>query len=130
MWCPACHERNCCHTRPRMIFIDKQSQGRRDRRLRTENARLQTRSAIVDAINALREEEGQGVSIPNANPDWGGPAQVITVYADFTDDKVFSSDPGIDGMDESLLNCLQKASKARAAAQAAKAQFQNQGGKP
>lgn len=75
---------------------------------------------------------GQAVNIPNANPDWVGPAQVITVYADFTDkdDNAFLSDPGIDGMDESLLNCLQKASKALAAAQAAKAQFQNQGGKP
>jgi hypothetical protein len=31
MQCPVCHERNCCHTRPRMLFVEKQSQWRRDR---------------------------------------------------------------------------------------------------
>ena len=76
-----------------------------------EVRRLQVFEKMVKVLNDLREQEGEAVMIPNANPDYGGPAQVITVYSGFDDEdgKAFSSDQGKHGMNESLLNCLEKA---------------------
>ena len=95
------HQRNCY--------------GVRIKELESQITALRRDHEIVEVLNALRENEGEAVHIPNPNPDFGGPAQVITVYRDFDDDDgtAFTSGPEFQGMDESLLDCLRKAVVAR-----------------
>ena len=71
------------------------------------NARDERNRRIVSAIEQLTQEEGQAVTIPNPNPDFGGPNNVITCYRDFEDDE------GTSFTGDSLLECLEKAVSAQ-----------------
>lgn len=87
-----------------------QSDRCRIRELETEVARLKQYERIVTLIHAFRQKEGSAVNIGNPNPYWTGPAQAVTFFRGFEDDDgtTIGSDPGIHGMTESLLNCLEK----------------------
>ena len=104
-------DEQCCH------IVDGEACLRRQlAALQDENTDLK---AIVDAIDELRDHEVSSVTIHHANPEFGGPDQLIEVYGWWTDE----GPRRVEG--ESLIDCLTKALTMKRAAEAAK---ENPGG--
>ena len=62
---------------------------------------------LRDAIDELRQEEGEAVQIPNDNADFDGPNNVVIWHRDFEDDA------GTSFTGKTVLECLENAVAAR-----------------